>query len=171
MAEKKQVPTEKNPVGAAVLSAIFPGVGFFYIGNVVKGIAYVLVFISLLVLLIHSRGSDPVVFSLLLAAFYIFQVFDSYNEARKAEPTPTTGEKPVKPQESMNLFTSITVLILGIVFQMAQLDIIRIRDVARLWPLILIALGARYIYLYSLGNKNKKNEFQPDKDENGGKYE
>jgi len=169
MVENKQIPTEKNPVGAAVLSAIFPGVGFFYLGNVVKGIAYVLIFISLLVLLIHSRGSDPIVFSLLLAAFYVFQIFDSYNDAKKVEPAPATGEKSSEQQENLSLFASITVLVMGIVFQLAQLDIVKIRDIAKFWPLILIALGARYLYLYSLGNKEKNN--QPDNDANGGNYE
>ncbi len=67
MDEKKRVPTEKNPVGAAVLSAIFPGVGFFYIGNVVKGIAYILIFASLIVMEVESRrAGEHVAFGLMI---------------------------------------------------------------------------------------------------------
>jgi len=156
MAEEKRVPTEKNPVGAAVLSAIFPGVGFFYIGNVVKGIAYILIFASLIVLEVESRrAGEHVVFGLMIAGFYIFQIFDSYNEAKKAglmKETVTNG------QEKISLFGSVLILVIGVFFQLAELGVIRYRDVVKFWPIILIALGARFIYTYSLGSKEEKSE-------------
>ena len=156
MAEKKRVPTEKNPVGAAVLSAIFPGVGFFYIGNVVKGIAYILIFASLIVLEVESsRGSEHVVFGLMIAGFYIFQIFDSYNEAKKAslmEEAVTNGP------EKISLFGSVLILVIGVFFQLAELDILRYRDIVKFWPIILIALGARFIYTYSLSSREEGSE-------------
>ncbi len=39
MAETKQLTNKKNPLGAAVLSTLFPGVGLFYLGNYLKGFA------------------------------------------------------------------------------------------------------------------------------------
>lgn len=156
MAEKKQIPTDKNPVGAAVLSAIFPGVGFFYIGNAVKGIAYILIFASLIVLEVESRqAGENVVFGLMIAGFYIFQIFDSYNEAKKAslrEEAVTNG------QEKLSLFGSVLILVIGVFFQLAELDIIRYRDIVKFWPIILIALGARFIYTYSLSAKEEESE-------------
>ena len=156
MAETKQVQTEKNPVGAAVLSAIFPGVGFFYIGNAVKGIAYILIFASLIVLEVESRrAGEHVVFGLMIAGFYIFQIFDSYNEAKKAslrEETVTNG------REQLSLFGSVLILVIGVFFQLAELHIIRYRDIVKFWPIILIALGARFIYTYSLSSKEEERE-------------
>lgn len=156
MAEEKRVPTEKNPVGAAVLSAIFPGVGFFYIGNAVKGIAYILIFASLIVLEVESRqAGEHVVFGLMIAGFYIFQIFDSYNEAKKAslrEEAVTNGK------EKISLFGSVLILVVGVFFQLAELDIIRYRDIVKFWPIILIALGARFIYTYSLASKEEESE-------------
>jgi len=154
MAEEKQVPNEKNPVGAAVLSAIFPGVGFFYIGNVVKGIAYILIFASLIVLEVESkRAGEHVAFGLMIAGFYIFQVFDSYNEAKKVN----SGKEPVtNDQQKISLFGSVLILVIGILFQLAELDILRYRDIVKFWPIILIVLGARFIYTYSLGGKEEK---------------
>lgn len=169
MAEKKSVPTEKNPVGAAVLSAIFPGVGFFYIGNVVKGIAYVAVFAALIVLQVEARGTDNVAFGLMLAGFYIFQVFDSYNEAKKTN----ASEIPAPNGEvKMTLFGSIVIVIIGIFFQLAELDVIRYRDITKFWPLILIAVGAKFIYSYSVGNKKEEtgNNY-PIETGNGGQHE
>lgn len=156
MAEEKRVPTSKNPVGAALLSTICPGVGFFYIGNAVKGIAYILIFASLIVLEVESkRAGEHVVFGLMIAGFYIFQIFDSYNEAKKAslkEGAITNG------QEKLSLFGSFLILGIGVFFQLAELDIIRYRDLVKFWPIILIALGARFIYSYSLGSREEENE-------------
>jgi hypothetical protein len=156
MAEEKRVPTEKSPVGAAVLSAIFPGVGFFYIGNAVKGIAYILIFAALIVLEVESRrAGEHVVFGLMIAGFYIFQIFDSYNEAKKAslrEEAVTNG------QEKISLFGSVLILVIGVFFQLAELDIIRYRDIVKFWPIILIALGARFIYTYSLTGREEEGE-------------
>jgi dipeptide/tripeptide permease len=156
MAEKKPVPTEKNPVGAAVLSAIFPGVGFFYIGNAVKGIAYIFIFISLIVLEVEShRALEHVAFGLMIAGFYIFQIFDSYNEAKK---TSAREEVVTNGEEKISLFWSVTILVVGIIFQLIELDVFRFRDVTRLWPILLIALGARYIYTYTLGSREEGSE-------------
>ena len=156
MAETKQVQTEKNPVGAAVLSAIFPGVGFFYIGNAVKGIAYILIFASLIVLEVESRrAGEHVVFGLMIAGFYIFQIFDSYNEAKKAS---SREEAATNGREQLSLFGSVLILVVGIFFQLAELDIIRYRDIVKFWPIILIALGARFIYTYSLSAKEEESE-------------
>jgi hypothetical protein len=153
MAETKRVPTDKNPVGAAVLSAIFPGVGFFYIGNAVKGIAYILIFASLIVLEVESRrAGEHVVFGLMIAGFYIFQIFDSYNEAKKAN---LREEAVTKGQEKISLFGSVLILVVGVFFQLAELDIIRYRDIVKFWPIILIALGARFIYTYSLSREEE----------------
>lgn len=156
MVEKKQVPTEKNPVGAAVLSAIFPGVGFFYIGNVVKGIAYILIFAALIVMEVESRrATEHVVFGLMIGGFYIFQIFDSYNEAKKAslkEKAVTNG------QEKISLFGSFLILAIGIFFQLTELGVIRYRDVVKFWPIILIVLGARFIYTYSMGSREEKSK-------------
>jgi len=159
MDEKKQVINKKNPLGAAVLSTLFPGVGFFYIGNFVKGIAYILVFVSLIVLATKSRGHEIPVFVLMCVGFYIFQIFDSFDEAKKSGYV-TKKEKEAEAQR-ISLFVAIVMVALGIILQLANLDIIRFRDITRLWPIVLIALGIKYIYSYSRDkevNKGEENE-------------
>jgi TM2 domain-containing membrane protein YozV len=159
MDEKKQVINKKNPLGAAVLSTLFPGVGFFYIGNFVKGIAYILVFVSLIVLATKARGHEIPVFVLMCVGFYIFQIFDSFDEAKKSGYV-TKKEKEAEAQR-ISLFVAIVMVALGIILQLANLDIIRFRDITRLWPIVLIALGIKYIYSYSRDkevNKGEENE-------------
>jgi hypothetical protein len=159
MDEKKQIITKKNPLGAAVLSTLFPGVGFFYIGNFVKGIAYILVFVSLIVLATKARGHEVPVFVLMSVGFYIFQIFDSFDEAKKADYM--TANKKKADEQKISLFIAVVMLVLGIIFQLANLDIIRFRDITRLWPIVLIALGIKSIYSYSRNkevNEGEKNE-------------
>jgi len=154
MAEKKQVTVEKNPLGAAILSTICPGVGFFYIGNFMKGIAYMLILTSLIVLATKADEPGIVIFILMAVGFYIFQIFDSFNEAKKTRFRELPEE--VNGEESISLTASIIILVMGIFFQLAELDVVRYRDISRLWPIVLIAVGAKFIYTYAAEQKVEK---------------
>ncbi len=159
MDEKKQIINKKSPLGAAVLSTLFPGVGFFYIGNFVKGIAYIMVFVSLIVLATKSSGHEIPVFVLMCVGFYIYQIFDSFDEAKKADYV--TAKKKKTDEQNISLFIAVVMLALGIIFQLANLDIIRFRDITRLWPIVLIVLGIKFIYSYSRNkevNEGEENE-------------
>jgi|GEM_PF-622592 len=145
MTEKTTISSEKNPLGAAILSAIFPGIGFFYVGNYLKGLAYTFCFIMLIFLITQSSEHEVVVFALSLAAFYIFQVFDSFNAAKKYNMSDVEYEDNPK---NISLGSAIFLVILGVLFQVAELGIIRFRDLTKLWPIIPIALGIKFIYQY-----------------------
>lgn len=155
MSEKRLPTNKKNPLGAAVLSTL-PGVGLFYLGNYIKGFAYLLVFISLLVLAANSRGAEIPAFVLMSVGFYIFQIFDTFEEAKKiAEWDEETRKKHV---QSMSLEASAAILTVGVILQLASLDILSYRQITRFWPLILIAMGIKYIYGYSKNQKQKEGE-------------
>ena len=143
--------SRKSPALAAIISAIFPGAGFFYIGNFLKGIAYIIIFAMLIVLEVHSSeyGSNEleiVVFGLLIAGFYIFQIIDSFNDARAVRYQASQERNP--DQEEMSLIGSVVVLILGIVFLLINFDVLSYGQVIRLWPLVLIGLGLKFILNY-----------------------
>ena len=150
---------ERNPALAAFLS-IFPGVGSFYNGNVLKGIAYVLVFVILIILADNAHQADGAVFGIMIAGFYVFQIIDSYNEAGRINRTASArGAGSEEVREDVSLFTAILVLAIGIIFQLANLDIITYRDITRFWPLILIAFGAKAVIGY-FKKKEDNNERQ-----------
>jgi hypothetical protein len=138
---------EKNPSLAAFL-AIFPGMGAIYNGNIVKGITYMLIFTILIVLTDNAQDPDAIVFGLMIAGFFIFQIIDSYNEASKINQNILTEENPTSYKEDLSLFSAIIVLVIGIVFQLANFDLITFRQVTRLWPLVLIVFGIKIVYNY-----------------------
>lgn len=157
MTEQKRVPNEKNPVGAAILSGLFPGVGFFYIGNYVKGLAYMLIFATLIVLEVKGRGHEHVVYGLMIAAFYIFQIFDSFDEAKKTRYRDVPVEERNDEQEPVSLFISFVIVGIGVIFQMVEFGWIRMRDISKMWPLFLIGLGINFIYNYWQSNREEEN--------------
>jgi hypothetical protein len=145
---------EKNPALAAFLS-IFPGMGAIYNGNIIKGITYILIFAILIVLTDNAQEADEVVFGLMIAGFFIFQIIDSYNEASKINQNVLVEENPKGHKEDLSLFSAIIVLVIGIVFQLANFDLITYRQVTRLWPLVLIIFGIKIVYNYFQREENK----------------
>jgi TM2 domain-containing membrane protein YozV len=142
----------KNPVLAAVISAIFPGVGFFYLGNFLKGVAYMIIFGILIVLEVHasdfsSSELESIIFGFLIAGFYIFQIIDCFNEARITSLHPDDRSK-MKTKEEMSLTGSIIVLILGILFLLINFDVLSYGQVIKLWPLVLVGFGLKFIMNY-----------------------
>jgi hypothetical protein len=61
-------------------------------------------------------------------------------------------------RNDMSLFASILVLVLGILFLLANLNVIYFHDVIRMWPLLLIGLGIRAIFNYKQENKNEQDK-------------
>lgn len=140
---REKVVNRKSPFAAAFLSVFFPGLGFIYIGNILKGISYCLVTAGLIVLLVHSYVPETIMIALLLGGFYFFQIYDAFESARKNEQASDRAEPRV------SLFSAVSVLVIGIIFQLATLDIlISYRQIPKLWPVILIAIGARVIFKY-----------------------
>jgi len=145
---------EKNPSLAAFLG-IFPGMGAIYNGNIIKGITYMLVFVILIVLTDNAQEPDAVIFGLMIAGFFIYQIIDSYNEASKINQNILAEENPTSSKEDLSMFSAITVLVIGIVFQLANFDLITYRQVTRLWPLVLIIFGIKIVYNYFKKEENK----------------
>jgi hypothetical protein len=138
---------DKSPSLAAFLS-IFPGMGAVYNGNFLKGLTYMLLFAVLIVLTSNAHEPDAVVFGLMIAGFYIFQIIDSYNDASKINQNVLFEENPAGNKEDLSLFSAIVVLLIGIVFQMANFDMLTYRQVTRLWPLVLVAFGIKIVFNY-----------------------
>lgn len=144
---------DKNPSLAAFL-AIFPGMGAIYNGNFLKGITYILIFAVLIVLTGNAHDPDSVVFGLMIAGFYIFQIIDSYNEAGKLNKASVAAEGEAEVKEDLSLFSAVAVLIIGILFQLVNFDLLTFRQVTRLWPLALIAFGIKIVFNYFKREEN-----------------
>jgi hypothetical protein len=91
----------------------------------------------------------------LIAGFFIFQIIDSYNEAIKIKQNVLAEEKTTSNKEDLSLFSAIVVLMMGIVFQLANFNLFTYRQVTRLWPFVLISFGLRIVYDYFKKEESK----------------
>lgn len=160
MDENKDYTEKKNPGLAALISGLFPGSGLFYAGNYTKGFSYMLLFALLIVLLVfsaddgrHSMAAEIVVFALLLAGFYVFQIIDSFNEVKKRNGTRDPASEEITSE--ISLTGSIIILILGVLFMLRNLDVISYRNIIKLWPLLIIGIGLKMVIEYLVVKENE----------------
>lgn len=134
--------TAPNPALAGLLS-VFPGVGSVYAGQYAKGLAYMGIFIMLILAVIHVHW----IFGIILGFFVIYQFIDAIQTAKAlqiGQPAPDPlgmGQifSPGQKVDSSKIPLGAVVLIgLGVVFLLStSLDF----DIGDFFPLILIALG------------------------------
>jgi hypothetical protein len=143
-----------NPAVAGILAGFFPfGVGAVYCSQYGKGLAHLLIFIMLIFGANHA-GSWDWLFGLGIAFFYVYQIIDAVKTAhalQAGQPVPdpmglsqtfSMGEK----FDTGKLPVGAVVLIgLGILFLLHTMGIFE-NGFERLWPLILIFLGAWMFY-------------------------
>lgn len=160
MDENKNYTEKKNPGLAALISGLFPGSGLFYAGNYTKGFSYMLLFALLIVLLVnsamdsrHSMATEIVVFALMLAGFYVFQIIDSFNEVKKRGGTSESASEEYT--DEISLTGSIIILILGVLFMLRNLDIISYNNIIKLWPLLIIGIGLKMVIEYLVVKENE----------------
>lgn len=138
------VKSDANP-GLALALGFIPGLGAIYNGEYIKGLIHVLVFGGIIAILSSDVPAGvSVFFAIALAFFYCYMPVDAYRVAkarREGAPPPAGligeggGQKPVG---------AFVLIILGILFLLANFGLLREDWFAKSWPVGLIALG---IYL------------------------
>ena len=146
-------PLAPNPgvsPGLAFFLGMIPGVGAIYNGQYAKGIIHVVI-LGLLLSISSSDaagGLEPL-FGLLTAVFWFYMAFEAYHTAQRrllGEPVDEFSSlvqlrggqgAPVLP---------VVLILLGVLFLLNNLEIVRLRDLLRFWPVVLIATGAWMLY-------------------------
>ena len=147
------VPVQDNsvhPVLAALLGFI-PGVGAIYNGQYAKGLVHAVVFGLMISLIERARGGMEPLFSVLLAAWVFYMVFEAYHTARKRRHGIAVEEFSslidVKSVAGNRFPTGAVILIVvGFILLLNTTDIIDFILVERYWPVGLIGLGVYLLY-------------------------
>jgi len=147
-----------NPALAGILS-LFPGVGTVYCGQYVKGLAYMGIFVFLILGIIHVSG---LIFGLSLGFFFVYQIIDAVRTAHAIQaglPVPDplslnqtfgTGDASypvgspavgVSPEPAKVPTGAVILIALGVLFLLETAGWLGDFGVDKLWPLILIGLG------------------------------
>jgi hypothetical protein len=144
----------KSPALSGILSFFFPfGVGPLYNGQYLKALIYFLIFAGLVSM--QPEGSGQPFFGLLLAGFYIFQIFDSVQTSRDINRRFIHGEDaeglPLeefpKAIKTGSIFWGAMLMVLGVIFLLANFEFfIDYETIFDLWPVAVILIGIKLIF-------------------------
>jgi hypothetical protein len=140
--------------GLAFVLGLIPGVGAIYNGQYAKGVVHAVI-LGLLVSIQSSGaagGLEPL-FGILIGLFFFYQAFEAYHTAQKRQRGEAVDEFssifPLGRQGMGRGFPvgPVVIIALGILFLLNTLEVVRMYEVLRFWPLFLIALGGYMLYV------------------------
>jgi hypothetical protein len=148
--------------GLAFLLGFIPGVGAIYNGQYVKGLIHVVV-MGFLISVVSSEelsGNMQPLFGMLIALWVFYMAFDAYHTAKRrqlGQPVdefssiiPRTGHPHRFP------LAPTLLIVVGVLFLLHNLNILRIGELLRYWPVALICLGAYMLYARLSGNPGER---------------
>jgi len=145
-----RIPDAPRP-GVALVLGFIPGVGAIYNGEYLKGFVHILIFFGLIGLVDSVGGAFAPLFGFMIAAFYIYMIIEAYQTAKRralglAPAPPGWGALGLTAAPGQATPIGPIILIgLGVLFLLETLDLFDFsyfRYVGRMWPLVLIAVGA-----------------------------
>lgn len=137
--------------GLAFILGLIPGVGAIYNGQYAKGLVHVLV----LGMLISIAGADAAgglepLFGMLIAVFWFYMAFEAYHTSRKRQVGEPVDEFSSLIQfggrQSQLPWLPITLIGLGVLFLLNNLELLRLRAVLKFWPILMIGAGGWMLY-------------------------
>jgi hypothetical protein len=155
------VDSSVNP-GLAFLLGLIPGVGAIYNGQYAKGLIHVVV-LGMLFSIANNHelnGGFEGLFVLSIFAWFFYMAFEAYHTAkRRMMGLPVeefSGLMAGRDAKRANFPAGpIALMAVGVVFLLANFDLIRLRDLMRFWPVGLIGMGAYLLYLRVLPAKSE----------------
>jgi hypothetical protein len=139
-----------SPILALILGLI-PGVGAVYNGQYAKGILHVVVFGGIISALGSGAadGAEPL-FGMLIGLMVFYMPIEAFRTARameRGEPVDEfSGLLPPGHSTGRSPAAGVVLIALGVVFLLQSLGFLRLNDLARFWPLSLIAIGIYLLY-------------------------
>jgi hypothetical protein len=149
----KPGPPTRRPAGGAspevaFILGLIPGVGAIYNAEYFKAAIHLLIFGGLVT--IADSGPSSFVLGLLAFGFYIYMPFEAYYTAKKRK-LAREGIDLETPFDQLNehfgeiknkeLWGGVFLIAVGALFLLDNFNIIQVENVARLWPILLIAAG------------------------------
>ena len=138
--------------GLAFLLGFIPGVGAIYNGQYVKGLIHVVV-MGLLISITSNEemsGNLQPLFGMMIGAWVFYMAFEAYHTAKKRQMGEPVDEFssiiPRHGQHSRFPLAPTVLIAVGLIFLLHNLDILRIGQILRYWPIALIGLGAYMLY-------------------------
>jgi hypothetical protein len=136
--------------GLAFVLGLIPGVGAIYNSQYVKGLLHVVVF-GMIVSILNSNaapGFEPL-FGFMIPAWILYMAFEAYHTAkRRLYGQPVDEFSGLVGGAGRRGFPAgpVVLMAVGVLFLLINLDLLRLSQIVRYWPMLLIALGLYLLY-------------------------
>lgn len=138
--------------GLAFLLGLIPGVGAIYNGQYAKGFVHVLIF-GLMISIMSSGAANELqpLFGFMMPVFVMYMAFEAYHTAKRRASGQQVDEfSSIVPMHARTgggfPVAPVLLIALGVLFLLNNLDILRLHQVLKYWPVFLIALGVYMLY-------------------------
>jgi hypothetical protein len=140
--------------GLAFLLGLIPGVGAIYNGQYAKGLIHAVI-LGLLISIMSSGaagGMEPLI-GMVTGLWFFYMAFEAYHTAAKRQRGEAVDEfSSIFPLNRGNAgrgfpIGPVLLIFIGIIFLLNTLEVVRLHEILRFWPLFLIALGGYMLYL------------------------
>jgi hypothetical protein len=138
--------------GLAFLLGLIPGVGAIYNGQYVKGLIHVVIMGLLISIVSNEEMSANLqhLFGMMIGVWVFYMAFEAYHTAKRRQRGQPVDEfssiVPRHGQHSRFPLAPTVLIAVGLVFLLHNLDILRIGQIIRYWPIALIGLGVYMLY-------------------------
>jgi hypothetical protein len=158
--------TDGSP-GLAFMLGFIPGVGAVYNGQYVKGLIHVVI-LGFLIAIVNDEnlsGNLQPLFGMMIAVWIFYMAFEAYHTAKRRQSGEPVDEfssiVPRKGQPTRFPLAPTVLIAVGLIFLLHNLDILRISQMLRYWPIALIGLGVYMLYERISGSSNSRGRHTP----------
>lgn len=135
----------------ALLLGFIPGVGAIYNGQYAKGLIHAVIFGLLVSVESNSSNIGVLAFTgIMIGIDVIYMAFEAYHTARKRrygmEVEEFSSLLDVRPAQGRFPVGAIVLILLGFVMLLDTTEIIRMDQLVRYWPALLIVAGIYMLY-------------------------
>ena len=140
--------------GLAFLLGFIPGVGAIYNGQYAKGLIHAVI-LGFLISIASSGaagGLEPLI-GIMTGLWFFYMAFEAYHTAsRRQRGEPVDEFSSIFPLGRPNAAKGfpagpVLLIFVGIIFLLNTLEVVRLYEILRFWPVFLIALGGYMLYL------------------------
>jgi len=134
-------------------------VGAIYNGQYAKGLIHV-VLLGILISIVSSNEARPFepLFAMLIPLLFFYMAFEAYHTAAKrlrGEPVDEFSSIFQIERAGRGLpIGPIVLILLGVVFLLETLEVVRLYQIIRYWPVFLIVLGIYMLYVRLRGEED-----------------
>jgi len=150
----------KSPVLAGFLS-LFPGLGAIYNGQIYKGFSFIIIFAAMITL--QEHGELQPFIGLILPAFVIYAIIDAVQTANRINLRSAGKEEVEEIKEEVpqvlkagSIFWGLVLVALGVVFLLANFEVIDYGTILDFWPVAVIVIGVKLVVDYLTRKNNKR---------------